>query len=84
MQRLRSVWDLVGLDEEQRNSRIFTVINHAETLFSDMVAEESEMAEKLVDTVKEYKEEINYLSKELHFVPRDVTKKNFNKLSIVA
>lgn len=70
---LRSIWDQVGLDEDQRRDRIDSVINHVDSLFCDMTNEEREMSVKLVETIKEYNEEIFVLSKELHWTHTEVT-----------
>ncbi|XP_007479373.2 protein regulator of cytokinesis 1-like [Monodelphis domestica] len=69
LDRLREIWDLIGIPENQRLQRIEAVTQNVQNLLDMMIAEEESRKERLLKRIESYQEERNLLFKELKLEP---------------
>ncbi|KAK2148040.1 hypothetical protein LSH36_519g02045 [Paralvinella palmiformis] len=69
LDRLRHVWDEIGLDSVQQSARTDVVFVHLDNLLDEMVAEEEGLRDRLLKNIKKYGIELLRLSKELCVPP---------------
>jgi len=65
-EELRSIWDRVGMSEDQRQERMSTAMMHLENLLIEMVQEEQDMLKTVKESVLTLSKSLHALSKELH------------------
>lgn len=70
---LRTIWDWVGMSEEQRHERMNTAVMHLETLLSEMVQEEQDMMTTVKESVTHLERTVQILCKELNASVPEVT-----------
>jgi len=73
LDRLRHVWDEIGLDSVQQSARTDVVFVHLDNLLDEMVAEEEGLRDRLLKNIKKYGIELLRLSKELCVPPYEVS-----------
>ena len=72
LDRLRHVWDEIGLDMDQRRSRTEVVVVHLNNLLEEMVTEEEGLRDRLLKNIQKYGTDLLRLSKELGLSPYEV------------
>jgi len=66
LSKLKKIWHDVGItDGEPLRERYSHVHEHVNTLFSDMIAEETDHKQKLIDSVERHETSVRQLSREL-------------------
>jgi len=63
--RLEAIWNKMGFTSDEVNGRRSSVTHHLQTLFKDMIDEETEREQKTVDCIKYYQAQIQEISEEL-------------------
>ncbi|XP_049639265.1 protein regulator of cytokinesis 1 [Suncus etruscus] len=63
--RLRDIWELIGIPEEQRFQRTEVVKHHVKNLLDKMIAEEENLRERLLKSIAVCREELSTLCQEL-------------------
>ena len=69
---LQSIWEEIGICEENRTERQNVVLLHMRNLLEEMVSEEKELRKRLLASVETCGEEIFKLSQELAVPPYEV------------
>nr|XP_045000936.1 protein regulator of cytokinesis 1 isoform X2 [Jaculus jaculus] len=67
--RLREIWELIGIPEEQRLQRTEVVKKHIKDLLDRMIAEEESLKERLLKSISICQRELSTLCSELHVKP---------------
>ncbi|XP_029645521.1 protein regulator of cytokinesis 1 isoform X2 [Octopus sinensis] len=65
LQQLESIWNEIGFAADQRSERCNSVLQHVESLFEDMVQQETDVKDTLIGKITDIKEKLKILSKEL-------------------
>lgn len=65
MANLQTIWDEIGISEEQKEERTQVVLKHLQTLLQEMVVEEEDLKRTLLENVKTCTDDLKKLSKEL-------------------
>ncbi|XP_029411774.1 protein regulator of cytokinesis 1 isoform X2 [Nannospalax galili] len=67
--RLREIWELIGIPEEQRLQRTEVVKKHIKDLLDRMIAEEESLRERLLKSISICQKELSTLCSELQVKP---------------
>ncbi|XP_014786191.1 protein regulator of cytokinesis 1 isoform X2 [Octopus bimaculoides] len=65
LQHLESIWNEIGFAADQRSERCNSVLRHVESLFEEMVQQETDVKDSLIGKITDIKEKLKVLSKEL-------------------
>uniref|UniRef100_UPI00358FC482 protein regulator of cytokinesis 1-like isoform X1 n=2 Tax=Myxine glutinosa TaxID=7769 RepID=UPI00358FC482 len=69
MSRLRTIWEVIGIPEDQRMERTRVVKKYIEGLLSDMIGEEEALQKRLESSVAKNSEEVAHLCQDLDLPP---------------
>ncbi|KAM9311904.1 protein regulator of cytokinesis 1 [Gastrophryne carolinensis] len=69
LDRLRDIWEEIGIPEDQRLQRTDAVKRHVNMLLTRMIEEEESLKERLLKSIDVCRKELNSLCIELHLPP---------------
>lgn len=84
MERLQSIWDVIGITESQKEDRTQVVLQHLQDLLREMVNEEDELRKTLLLNVETCSRELAQLSEEMGVPYYEVSKIQMSLLTTVA
>ncbi|GFU99888.1 protein regulator of cytokinesis 1 [Trichonephila clavipes] len=70
--KLYNLWDDFGIDSKRKVRRVEMVWKHVENLMQDIYNEENNLYQSLQEKVQDYMNKIEYLSKVLTVVPKEI------------
>ncbi|GAB1603667.1 protein regulator of cytokinesis 1 isoform X2 [Argonauta hians] len=65
LETLESIWTEIGFAADQRSERCNSVLRHVESLFEDMIQQETDVRDSLKGKIVDIKDKLKVLSKEL-------------------
>uniref|UniRef100_A0A8C4N2V1 Zgc:86764 n=1 Tax=Eptatretus burgeri TaxID=7764 RepID=A0A8C4N2V1_EPTBU len=74
LSRLRTIWEAIGIPEDQRMERTRVVKKYIEGLLGEMIGEEEALKKRLESSVEKTSEEVERLCKDLDLSPFKVDK----------